>query len=250
MARAEQGKAGGGPRPLPVPTNASAAAPVHPCRAAAHSGAGARSGAQLVDAGQASAIHFFLAAACTEAARVTFYTTQKHHASVQLSHCCHDGRRPWSSGMPVSEQSETVVLQGYKWLGNKLADAEVRRGTLVVLPETSFFSTALMTPTATVWRMSRTAKRPSGGYDVNGSTHMGLVGTIFTYAASPGSVQSRDVNSLASCIMVGVSTLTLPTLHKIEGGLRYTHICSLCCIWWVMRGSCAGTNQQPGALLR
>ena len=58
--------------------------------------------------------------------------------------------------------------------------------TLVVLPETSFFSTALMTPTATVWRMSRTAKRPSGGYAVKGSTHMGLVGTIFTYAASPG----------------------------------------------------------------
>lgn len=34
---------------------------------------------------------------------------------------------------------------------------------LVTLPEPSFFSTALMTPTATVWRMSRTAKRPSGG---------------------------------------------------------------------------------------
>ena len=34
---------------------------------------------------------------------------------------------------------------------------------LVTLPAPSFFSTDLMTPTATVWRMSRTAKRPSGG---------------------------------------------------------------------------------------
>lgn len=34
---------------------------------------------------------------------------------------------------------------------------------LVTLPDPSFFSTALMTPTATVWRMSRTAKRPRGG---------------------------------------------------------------------------------------
>ncbi len=34
----------------------------------------------------------------------------------------------------------------------------------------------LMTPTATVWRMSRTAKRPRGGYCWKDSTHMGLVG--------------------------------------------------------------------------
>lgn len=63
-------------------------------------------------------------------------------------------------------------------------------GTLVVLPVTSFFSTDLMTPTATVCRMSRTAKRPSGGYMVKGSTHMGLVGIIFTYAASPAEMKS------------------------------------------------------------
>lgn len=35
----------------------------------------------------------------------------------------------------------------------------------------SVFSTDLMTPTATVWRMSRTAKRPRGGYSANDSTH-------------------------------------------------------------------------------
>ncbi len=35
---------------------------------------------------------------------------------------------------------------------------------LVTLPEpAAAFSTDLMTPTATVWRMSRTAKRPRGG---------------------------------------------------------------------------------------
>jgi hypothetical protein len=33
---------------------------------------------------------------------------------------------------------------------------------LVTLPPPSAFSTALMTPTATVCRMSRTANRPSG----------------------------------------------------------------------------------------
>ena len=34
---------------------------------------------------------------------------------------------------------------------------------LVALPSFSDLVTVLMTPTATVWRMSRTAKRPSGG---------------------------------------------------------------------------------------
>lgn len=43
----------------------------------------------------------------------------------------------------------------------------------------------LMTPTATVCLMSRTAKRPSGGYSVNASTHIGLYGIILTMAASP-----------------------------------------------------------------
>ena len=44
---------------------------------------------------------------------------------------------------------------------------------LVTLPVASDFSTDLMTPTATVCRMSRTANRPSGGYWEKASTHMG-----------------------------------------------------------------------------
>ena len=43
--------------------------------------------------------------------------------------------------------------------------------TTCVLPSFSDLSTYLITPTATVWRMSRTAKRPSGGYSANDSTH-------------------------------------------------------------------------------
>merc|ERR1712226_1154491 len=42
-----------------------------------------------------------------------------------------------------------------------------------------------MTPTATVCRMSRTAKRPRGAYSVKASTHIGLEGTSFTMAESP-----------------------------------------------------------------
>lgn len=56
---------------------------------------------------------------------------------------------------------------------------------LVTFPEASLKLTALMTPTATVWRMSRTAKRPRGGNSWNASTHIGLLGTKLTIAASP-----------------------------------------------------------------
>merc|ERR1719322_539018 len=56
---------------------------------------------------------------------------------------------------------------------------------LVVVPETSFGVIALMTPTATVCLMSRTAKRPRGGKSENASTHMGLLGTNSTIPASP-----------------------------------------------------------------
>ena len=56
---------------------------------------------------------------------------------------------------------------------------------LVVVPATSLAATDLMTPTATVCLMSRTAKRPSGGKSEKASTHMGLEGTRLTMAASP-----------------------------------------------------------------
>ena len=55
----------------------------------------------------------------------------------------------------------------------------------MVVPETSFGVIALMTPTATVCLMSRTAKRPRGGKSEKASTHMGLLGTNSTIPASP-----------------------------------------------------------------
>ena len=74
---------------------------------------------------------------------------------------------------------------------------------LVALPSTTLGVVALMTPTATVCLMSRTANLrlggrklrkdsnggrthlPRGGKSVNGSTHMGLLGVSLTMAASP-----------------------------------------------------------------
>lgn len=56
----------------------------------------------------------------------------------------------------------------------------------VTLPDVkSFCVTDLITPTATVCLMSRTAKRPKGGNSENDSTHNGLDGTKLTIAASP-----------------------------------------------------------------
>mmetsp|Transcript_19658 Transcript_19658/g.61783 ORF Transcript_19658/g.61783 Transcript_19658/m.61783 type:complete len:293 (+) Transcript_19658:309-1187(+) len=53
-------------------------------------------------------------------------------------------------------------------------------------------STCWTTPTATVVFWSRTAKRPRGGYSLNGSTHMGAWGLKRTTAASPAcSVSGR-----------------------------------------------------------
>jgi len=46
-----------------------------------------------------------------------------------------------------------------------------------------FFSTSLITPTATVYFISLTANLPRGGYSANTSTHMGFVGTILTMQA-------------------------------------------------------------------
>lgn len=43
----------------------------------------------------------------------------------------------------------------------------------------------MITPTATVCLMSRTAKRPKGGYSWKDSTHIGFVGTKLMMAASP-----------------------------------------------------------------
>ena len=73
---------------------------------------------------------------------------------------------------------------------------------LVVTPATSLAATDLMTPTATVCLMSRTAKRPRGGKSENASTHMGLEGTRFTMAASP------------DLIAFGLSSVDLPEIEN------------------------------------
>ena len=55
----------------------------------------------------------------------------------------------------------------------------------VTLPSTIFLVTSLMTPTATVCLMSRTANLPRGGYELKASTHMGLLGIRVIIPASP-----------------------------------------------------------------
>ena len=55
----------------------------------------------------------------------------------------------------------------------------------MVVPETSFGSIDLITPTATVCLMSRTANLPRGGKSEKASTHMGLLGISSTIPASP-----------------------------------------------------------------
>jgi len=49
----------------------------------------------------------------------------------------------------------------------------------------TFFSTALITPTATVYFISLTANLPSGGYSAKTSTHIGFDGANVTMQASP-----------------------------------------------------------------
>ena len=72
---------------------------------------------------------------------------------------------------------ERPVQMIEEWMDNsrnKTETADVRyhfffvafSAALVILPPFSVFSTDLMTPTATVCRISRTAKRPRGGYSL------------------------------------------------------------------------------------
>merc|ERR1712073_298034 len=81
---------------------------------------------------------------------------------------------------------------------------------LVVVPETSFGVTDLITPTATVCLISRTAKRPRGGKSANASTHMGLLGINSTMPASPDLMNL----GLASVVLpVRRSTFSLISLN-------------------------------------
>merc|ERR1711915_291931 len=54
---------------------------------------------------------------------------------------------------------------------------------------------AYFLPTATVCLMSRTAKRPSGGYSVKASTHIGLDGIILTDLMTPTATVSDRLRS-------------------------------------------------------
>merc|ERR1719211_970850 len=80
----------------------------------------------------------------------------------------------------------------------------------VVVPETSFGVTDLITPTATVCLMSRTAKRPRGGKSENASTHIGLLGTNSTMPASPDLI---DFGLLSVDFPVRRSTFSLISLN-------------------------------------
>ena len=82
-------------------------------------------------------------------------------------------------GIGPEERSSSIGKRpSYFFLAALAAD-------LVVVPAAALGVTALMTPTATVCLMSRTAKRPRGGKSEKASTHMGLDGAISTMAASP-----------------------------------------------------------------
>ncbi|KAG6557671.1 hypothetical protein Mapa_000434 [Marchantia paleacea] len=96
-----------------------------------------------------------------------------------------------------------------------IASGSIARGLLhfflaaalvTLAPVGSFFSTALITPTATVCLMSRTAKRPRGGYSAKVSTVMGLVGIIFTNPASPF---FRNLGSFSNSLPERRSTLVM-----------------------------------------
>merc|ERR1740117_7763 len=88
----------------------------------------------------------------------------------------------------------------------------------------TFLVTCLMTPTATVWRMSRTAKRPSGGDEVKVSTHMGLEGSILTIAASP------------VLIILGFSSTTLPERRSIFDWMA-ANLTAICAVWQSSTGA-------------
>lgn len=96
---------------------------------------------------------------------------------------------------------------------------------LVTLPcDGSAFSTSLMTPTATVCLMSRTAKRPKGAYAENGSTHMGLLGTIMTIPASP------------LLMHLGASSKTFP-LRRSHFSLISTNLQAMWAVWQSRTGA-------------
>merc|ERR1719283_67628 len=88
----------------------------------------------------------------------------------------------------------------------------------VEAPLTSLGVLALITPTATVCLMSRTAKRPRGGYSEKASTHIGLLGTSLTIAASP------------DLMNFGLSSVDLP-VRRSTFSLISANLHAICAVW-------------------
>merc|ERR1711887_298069 len=89
---------------------------------------------------------------------------------------------------------------------------------LVLAPSTALGAVALMTPTATVCLMSRTANLASGGKSAKGSTHMGLLGTKVTIAASP------------DLMNFGLSSVDLP-VRRSTFSLISANLQAMCAVW-------------------
>ena len=71
-----------------------------------------------------------------------------------------------------------------------------------------------MTPTATVYFISLTANLPNGGYSENISTHIGLVGTKVTIAASPV-LMNFGSSSITAPFLLSILALISANLHAI-----------------------------------
>lgn len=77
-----------------------------------------------------------------------------------------------------------------------------------------FFYTPLITPTATVYFMSLTANLPNGGYSEKTSTHIGLVGTKVTNAASPVLMNFGSSSRIAP-FLLSIFDLISKNLHAM-----------------------------------
>merc|ERR1711962_1157152 len=89
---------------------------------------------------------------------------------------------------------------------------------LVCLPSAALGVVALITPTAMVCLMSRTANLPRGGYSEKASTHIGLLGVRVTIAASP------DLMNL------GLSSVDLP-VRRSTFSLISANLQAMCAVW-------------------
>jgi hypothetical protein len=78
----------------------------------------------------------------------------------------------------------------------------------------AFLVTALITPTATVYFISLTANLPNGGYSAKLSTHIGLVGTKLTIAASPD-LMNFGSSSRTAPFLLSIFDLISANLHAM-----------------------------------